>query len=159
MSPLQIPTVLQCGWPPERAWTFVCDPEHWSTFVGYGPVPGIVRARLIEGGAIERPGSRIRVDNTDGTTHHEVVVASDVGRHFALRMELGGIAAWLFASFEEDLRFEADAAGTRIHRTFRLEPTGWATAPLVWAFARYAMAPAVRRGNAALVAAMADSRP
>ena len=62
----------------ETVWALCTDITHMSSFVGYGPIPGIESAVWIEG---EGEGGVREVRNTDGTTHREEVLAL---RHPAL---------------------------------------------------------------------------
>lgn len=137
---------------PEAAFAYICDLSRWPLFTGYGPLPGIVEAS-VEGEI--SVGSRIRVRNTDGSVHHEVVERFEPARRFALRMELSPPVSYIMASIEEDVELVAIEGGTRIRRTFRVRPRAWFTAPIAWLFGGVLLPRAVRRHNERVAAALA----
>lgn len=128
---------------PGETFAFVIDLGRWPLFTGHGPLPGIVEASLPAGSPMGR-GARIRVVNSDGSVHHEVVEAYEPGRRYAIRMELSPPASRLLWTIEEEVDFEeVDGGGTRVVRTFRTVPCGWWTAPAVWLLTRFLLRPAV----------------
>ena len=89
----------------------ILDLSRWPEFAGYGPLPGI-RVAEFEARTDEVVGTRIRVTNTDGSTHVEEVVEWDPGRRVRLRMgefsaPLSRLAAWLLAPYLAWVAFAA----------------------------------------------------
>jgi hypothetical protein len=117
--------------PPGEVFDFICDLSRWPLFRGYGPIPGIEEARLPEGDAMA-VGSRVRVRNTDGSVHHEVVTRLEPGRAFAVRMELSPPASLVLARIEETVDLTPVPGGTRMVRSFTTTPRSSLVAPLAW---------------------------
>lgn len=142
---------------PGLAFAHIIDLGTWPKFRGFGPVPGIVEAKLVNGTTVG-PGSRIRVTNTDGSVHHEVMRAFEVGRHITIQMELTPPASYVMAGIEERVDVEAHGEGTRITRTFTVRPRWFFTAPIAWLIAHGFLHRAVVRHNEAVRAALEQSR-
>jgi hypothetical protein len=139
---------------PAEIFDLICDLSNWPLFRGYGPLPGIAEARLPEGQRVAL-GARIRVENTDGSVHHEVVTAFEPGRRYAVRMELSPPASYVMASIEETVELESIAGGTRVARRFVATPRSLLAAPLAWLFGGLLLREAVARHNAAVAASLA----
>jgi hypothetical protein len=119
---------------PEQTFDRIVDLSQWTTFRGYGPLPGIVRAELAEGPL--GPGARVRVLNTDGSTHHEVFEVFERGKRLHIRMELQPPASRVLARIDERVELEPSAsAGTSMTRSFELTPRSLWTTPLAWGVA------------------------
>lgn len=144
--------------PPAEVFRFVVTLANWPSFTGYGPLPGIVEASLPPGEAL-RLGARVRVQNTDGSVHHEVVTAFEPGARYAVRMELGPPASRLMSGIDEEVLLEPDGGGTRMTRRFTTPArSGW-TRPVVWLVTHLLLRPAVRRHDRAVAAALAGRQP
>ncbi len=98
----------------------------WPSFQGYGPLPGIARAEFEHTPTFDWVGTRIRVENTDGSSHIEEVQAWD-GRQ--LVMELGSFSPpleRLASHFVETWQFVPLPSGhTLVKRQFWLYPRSW----------------------------------
>lgn len=128
----------------------IVDLSKWTSFRGWGPLPGIVEASLPDGERM-RPGARVRVRNTDGSIHHEVVCAFEPGRRYAVRMELSPPASVLMDRIEEHVELaETPDGGTRVTRKFVVTPRSLLTAPIVWFIARCVLREAVEAHNRAV---------
>lgn len=125
---------------PSACFQYVTTLANWSTFPGYGPMPGIVRASAPGPLAL---GVRVRVENTDGSVHHERVTAFEPPRSYAVRMELTPPASWLMRHIDEAVEFDADGVGTRVTRRFHTVPRSFVTAPLVALITRFLLRRAV----------------
>lgn len=136
-------TVNELPVSPERLFSFFTALEYWTLFEGWGPMPGITRATLDRGpwGV----GARVRVENTDGSVHHEVVQRYEPGRAYAVKMELPPKAQAVLAAVEEELHLEPTPGGTRLTRTFTTTPRAWWTAPLAWLVTHVFLRRAVER--------------
>ncbi len=111
----------------------ILDVNNWSQFTGYGPLPGI-REAVFEVRTTEIIGSRIRVTNTDGSSHVETIEAWEPGRGLTMRFgEFSPPVSRLATSFEEIWSFEPAADGTRVTRAFRLHAKSMFTRPMLWA--------------------------
>lgn len=140
--------------PPARAFAYIVDLRQWPSFRGSGPVPGIVEATLPDGGPL-RVGSRIRVQNTDGSVHHEVVTELVPGRRYAVRMEVARPASLVLAAIEEQVDLQAIGESAEMVRRFELRPRWWLTWPLAWLICHLFLKRAVIAHNDAMNAALA----
>ncbi len=150
----QFTTVSSVPVPPDAAFAFVLDLTQWPLFTGYGPLPGILAAKLPPGETVQL-GSRIHVDDADGRHHFERVEVFEPGRRLALRMELVPPASFFMADIYEEVRVEAVNGGTRVTRTFTATPRAWYTWPFAWLFGNFFLSRAVDRHNAAVAARVA----
>ena len=146
-------TVSTAPCPPAAAFDFICDLARWPLFRGYGPLPGIAEASLPPGESL-RPGVRIRVRNSDGSVHHELVEVFEPGRRYVVRMELAPPPALLMSGIEEAVEIEPAAGGALIRRRFTLTPRSPLLRPLV-ALVAILLRRAVERHNADVAAALA----
>ena len=73
MKPITFSCEETLGIPPERIAEQILDISRWSGFQGYGVLPGI-KAAEFEVRTPEIVGSRIRVIDTDGSSHLEEIV-------------------------------------------------------------------------------------
>lgn len=136
-------TVLETAHP-EKVFDGVADLANWSSFTGWGPMPGIVKAELVEGQRVEA-GARVRVTNTDGSVHHERFEEFERGRRLRIRMELGPPASRFLSSIVETLEWD----GRRLVRHFVVTPRAWWTAPIARVLA-FLLRKAALRHNALL---------
>jgi hypothetical protein len=110
----------------------ILDTSNWTDFKGYGPLPGIKSAEF-EVKTPEIVGSRIRVHNTDGSTHVEEITEWFPDRRVALRMhEFSVPLSWLATGIDETWEFERDSATTNVVRSFQLHARSVLTCPLLW---------------------------
>lgn len=135
--------------PPAEAFAFILDTSKWPLFRGYGPLPGIVSAEVEGGGRVEL-GARVRVTNTDGSVHHEIVEELVPDRRYRVRMELVPPASRVLARIDETVELSPTPAGTRIRRRFEVTPRSALTAPVAWFVARVLLRRAVLSHDAAV---------
>ena len=111
----------------------ILDLARWPEFQGYGPIPGI-RAAAFD---VQTPGivgTRIRVTNTDGSSHVEEIVEWEPGRRLRLRMhEFSAPLARLAMEFVETWEFQPFGSETKVVRSFELHPKSIVAWPLLWA--------------------------
>jgi uncharacterized protein YndB with AHSA1/START domain len=118
--------------PPEEIAEQILDLSRWPEFRGYGRMPGI-KAAEFEARTPEVIGTRIRVTDTDGSSHVEEVVEWEPGRRLRLHMgEFSPPLSRLAVGFDEMFEFERTGGQTRVVRRFELHPMGTATRPLLW---------------------------
>lgn len=138
---------------PAKTWEAFASIEAMSTFVGYGPIPGIASARWIEGEG--GTGSVREVTNTDGSRHREEVIAFTP--HQRMEDRIYGMTSpfrFLVREARDTFELSPDGEGTRLVRTFRFTLRSvlwWPVAVLALALFRRAM----RRHHAAVAARLA----
>ena len=110
----------------------ILDLAKWPEFTGYGPLPGIKSAEF-EARTPEVVGTRIRVTNTDGSTHVEEIVEWQPDARLVLHMaDFSPPLSRLATRFEEEWAFERVGDDNQAARTFRLWPKSMLTRPAVW---------------------------
>ena len=110
----------------------ILDPANWTGFKGYAVLPGI-RAAEYEARTPGVIGSRIRVINTDGSSHVEEVVEWQPDRQ--LRLQMKGFSpplSRLASGFEESWVFRRTDGATRVTRSFELHPKSRLARPVLW---------------------------
>ena len=111
----------------------ILEVANWSSFQGYGVLPG-VREAVFETRTDAVIGSRIRVVNTDGSTHVEEITVWDPEYRLALRMaDFSRPLSGLATHFDELWEFERGATATRVTRTFALHPRSYIGKVALWA--------------------------
>jgi hypothetical protein len=100
----------------------ILDLAQWTSFCGWGPLPGI-RSAEFEVRTPEVVGTRIACVNTDGSTHVEEVVEWDVGRRLHLRLcEFKKPLSLLASRFDEYWIFHECEEGSRADRVIEIVP-------------------------------------
>jgi hypothetical protein len=101
------------------------DTARWSEFTGYGLLPGI-RSAQFETRTPNLVGSRIRVCNTDSSTHLEEIIQWDEDTGFSLRFQdFQPPLSHLASCFVESWSLRSDGDGTHITRSMELVPRNW----------------------------------
>jgi Polyketide cyclase / dehydrase and lipid transport len=122
--------VLDIG--PDVIAQHILDVSKWRDFKGYGVLPGIKLAEF----EVKAPGivgSRIRVINTDGSTHVEEIM--EWQPHHRIRMHMKEFSAplsRLATGIEETWDFKRIGTATRASRSFEMHATSAFTRPLLW---------------------------
>ena len=117
---------------PEEIASKILDTSNWPDFNGYGPLPGIKSADFVAR-TQEIVGSKILVENTDGSRHAEQILVWDPPRELRLRLfEFSAPLSWLADHFEEHWIFEDRSEGCAVVRRFELYPRSLASWPIVW---------------------------
>ncbi len=110
----------------------ILDLAQWAGFTGYGVLPG-VRAAEYEARTPGVVGSRIRVTNTDGSSHVEEIEEWQPDRSLRLRMtEFSAPLSRLATEFVESWAFEPVGTATRVTRSFVLHPKSALARPALW---------------------------
>lgn len=110
----------------------ILDLSRWSEFTGYGFLPGIQSATF-ETRTEQIVGSRIAVQNSDGSHHIEAITEWRPGEQIEMRLqEFSEPLNRIADHFVETWTFSEDKNGTNVTRSFALYPTSWATRPLLW---------------------------
>lgn len=130
------PIIFECTAVIPRAAPDICadiaDLSLWPEFKGYGFLPGIASAHY-EHKTGDMLGSRIRVQNTDGSSHIEEICAWEPGKKVIMQIHhftppLNRLAT----HFIEEWNFEAANNSTLVRRSFQLFPTLPVTRPFLW---------------------------
>jgi len=147
-------TTIEIPSTPGAVFAYIVTPSNWSSFRGLGPLPGIASARTLDGGAVTLH-SRVRVTNTDGSEHDEIVRTFEPPRRYGVRIEPGAAASRWMAFIDEDIELEAAATGTRMIRRIAVRSRAWFTAPVVLLVVRMLLRPAIRRHDLAVARELA----
>lgn len=112
--------------------TDIADLSQWSNFSGYGVIPSIKHATY-EKRTAEMVGSRIRVQNSDGSTHVEEIYKWLNGKEVAMKFcEFDPPLRYLATHFTEVWKLEDMGSQTAVTRRFEMYPRFAATRPLLW---------------------------
>jgi hypothetical protein len=128
MKPIEIKIIGVTPKSPQELCVEFLDTERWSEFQGYAILPGIERA-YFETKTSDLVGSRIKVQNTDGSSHTEEIIDWDMRNRVALRLqEFNSPIQYLATHFLETWEFSQSATGTEVARTMTMYPKstlGW----------------------------------
>lgn len=133
--------------PRDRVFRVFADDAAFQAFPGAWPIPGIRRVEHLSGDGT-KPGDRMRMHNSDGTTHEERVTAFDPGRLIALGLgPFQSPMRFLVRDGTDTAEFFDGPTGDRTHlrQRFTFEPASPLTAPVVWVLAHLFLARAVAR--------------
>lgn len=121
-KPVRLSITRDLPIPPEEVGALILDLDNWSSFPGYGPLPGIRSATWLER-TEDVVGSRIACVNTDGSTHVEEIVGWDLPDAIALRLgEFSKPLSSLASHFDERWDFRRRDGTTVAERSFELHP-------------------------------------
>lgn len=117
---------------PEDIAEQILDVNRWPEFKGYGMLPGIKVAEF----EVKTPqvvGSRIRVTNTDGSSHVEQIVEWKPDVRLRLHMhEFSPPLSRIATEFDETWDFECIGKTTRAIRSFELHAKSTLSRPVLW---------------------------
>ena len=100
------------------------DTDRWPEFKGYSILPGIKNA-VFELRTPILVGSRIKVQNTDGSSHIEEIIEWGVAKKVTLRFqEFDAPLQHLATHFIETWTFCQSTGGTEVTRTMVMYPKG-----------------------------------
>ena len=110
----------------------ILDVSKWPDFRGYGVLPGIKVAEF----EVKAPGivgSRIRVINTDGSTHVEEIVHWQPDQRIEMHLkEFSTPLSRLATGIEETWDLKRIDNATRVTRSFKMHPKSVLTRPVLW---------------------------
>jgi len=110
--------------------------QSWCDFEGYGPIPGIASATY-ELRTVDIKGSRIRVQNRDGSEHVEEITEWIPGQRVVLQLqEFSRPLNSLAYRFVEEWDLKPGPDGTHVKRTFFLHPRNSLTRVPLWLISR-----------------------
>ena len=122
MNPIKIEVNSLVDLSPKEICSIILDTSQWKKFEGYSILPGIKKAEF-EKRTDTVLGSRIKVYNTDGSTHIEEIIDWDVNKKVVLKFQEFNSPLKYFAShFIEGWNFVASAHRTEIRRIVKIYP-------------------------------------
>ena len=145
MTPISFEIERTINLPPRAISDKIKDLDNWPDFDGYLMLPGI-KSAVFEIRRDGMKGSRIQVENTDGSKHLEEIVEWDAERKIRIKLHhfsppLNRIAAY----FIEEWNFRIVSPNeTLVSRSFELYPKSTFTKPLLWLIS-FPFAGAIRR--------------
>ena len=117
---------------PEEIAGQILDLANWTDFTGYGVLPGI-KAAAFETCTPGVVGTRIKVTNSDRSSHVEEIVEWEPDRRLRLDMkDFSPPLSRLATGFVETWEFERLDNGTRVVRSFEMHPKSFITRPVLW---------------------------
>lgn len=132
MKPITFSCIETLPLAPQAIAELMLDLANWSSFTGYGPLPGVKSAEF----EVRTPnvvGTRIQATNGDGSRHIEEIVEWDPDRRLRLDMkEFSPPLSLLTTHFEEIWEFEPEGERTRVVRSFRMYPRSFIARPILW---------------------------
>ncbi len=132
MKPITFSCVETLGISGDEIAEQILNLANWPDFKGFAMLPGIESA-VFEVKTPEIVGSRIRVTNTDGSSHVEEIVEWQANRRLRLHMmEFSRPLSRLATGFLETWDFERGNGGTNVVRSFELHARSVLTRPLLW---------------------------
>lgn len=128
MKPITIRIQRHNNQTPQEICAAFLDTDRWPEFQGYSILPGIKSARF-ETRTSNMIGSRIRVHNTDDSSHVEEIIEWEENRKLALRFqEFNSPLKDLASHFIEEWTFAPSQSGTEVIRSMSMYPKnvlGW----------------------------------
>lgn len=124
MKPIEIKLTGTTQNTPQEVCRQFLDTARWSDFKGYSILPGI-KSAVFETRTPTLVGSRIKVQNMDGSSHVEEIIEWDEVRRISLKFqEFDSPLKNLATHFIETWEFRASAAGTELTRSMTMYPKG-----------------------------------
>jgi len=118
----------------------IFDVENWTSFEGYGPLPGVKQATMISPQG-NRVGTVFSVENIDGSSHKEIVEAYSPEIALTLRMyDFSPPLSRLSTHFVEKWDFGSIQTKRQIRREFELYPKSF-----IWYFPLWLISLLLRR--------------
>lgn len=132
MTPIAFTCIEMLPFAPEEIAGKILDVAKWTDFTGYGPLPGI-REAVFEVRTPAVVGTRIRVTNTDGSSHVEEIAEWEPDRRLRFDMkDFSPPVSRLATGFVETWEFERLGTSTRVTRSFELHAKSAFTRPVLW---------------------------
>lgn len=132
MKPITFQCQATLSLSPQKIADEILTMEKWPTFQGYAFLPGI-RAAEFETRTSEIVGSRIRVTNTDGSTHIETIETWDLPTTLSMRLqEFSPPLSRLAESIEETWFFTIENEKTQCMREMKIHPKSFFGRCILW---------------------------
>lgn len=122
MRPIEIETYAAIQKSSEEICSILIDTDRWTEFTGYSIIPGIKSAHFeIKTPAIT--GSRIKVENSDGSSHIEEIIEWEIDSKATFKFHEFNSPLKKFAThFIETWDFNKSSNGTDIKRMITIYP-------------------------------------
>ena len=134
MTSTEISIIGRVDKTPQEICSLILDTNQWSNFEGYFILPGINKAEF-EKRTDEIIGSKIKVVNTDGSTHTEEIVEWDANKKVVIIFHEFSLPLKSFAThFIEEWKFAISDNGTEVKRSMKMYPKnlfGWLIIKLI----------------------------
>ena len=131
MKPITFSCFERLPLAPEEIAGQILDLANWPGFTGYGPLPGIESA-VFEARPPTVIGTRIKVTNTDGSSHVEEIVEWEPERRLRLDMKaFSPPLSRLATGFVEIWEFERLGDGTGVTRSIEMHPKSFPARPVL----------------------------
>jgi len=117
---------------PEDISPQILDVAKWPDFTGFGLIPGIKTAEfeMRTSGIV---GSRIRVTNTDGSSHVEEIAEWQPNHRLRLHMQdFSAPLSRLATRIDETWEFRTIGNATKVVRSFELHTKSAVARPFLW---------------------------
>lgn len=132
MTPIIFTLTRVLPYPADAICAEVANVAHWNTFKGYGMMPGIQSAEY-ETRTPNMVGSRIRVRNTDGSTHTEEIYQWVDAKAMAMKFcDFVPPLSQVATHFTEEWQLGPQGNGTLVTRNFQMFPRSTLTRPSLW---------------------------
>jgi hypothetical protein len=132
MKPITFSCVETLPLAPEEIAGQILDLANWTDFTGYGVLPGI-KSAAFETRTPGVVGTRIRVTNTDGSSHVEEIVEWEPDRRLRLDMkDFSPPLSRLATGFTETWAFKRLGTGTQVVRSFEMHAKSGLARPVLW---------------------------
>jgi hypothetical protein len=132
MKPITIACTESLSRPAVEIAASILSLANWLDFKGYGFLPGIKTA-VFERQTPEIVGTRIRVTNTDGSSHVEEIVEWNPEHSVRLGLdEFSPPLSRLATKFIESWAFRQAEGETTVTRSFELYPKSLLARPALW---------------------------
>ena len=110
----------------------ILDLSKWPEFHGYGPIPGI-KVAVFDVRTPTIVGTRIKVTNSDGSSHVEEITEWEPNRRVQLRMcDFSPPLSRLATKFFETWEFVSQGENTLVTRSFEINAKSVLTKPALW---------------------------
>lgn len=124
MTPITIRVTALTAKSPQEWCDEFLDTDRWPEFEGYMFLPGVRKAHV----EVRTPGmigTRIRVQNTDGSSHVEEIIGWDTERRIAVQFgEFQPPLSQFATHFVETWAFRETGKGTEVVRGMEMYPRG-----------------------------------
>lgn len=124
MKPITVRVTTLTSKSPQELCAEFLDTDRWPEFEGYLFLPGVRMAEVVMR-TPEIVGTRIRVQNTDGSSHVEEIIQWDVPGRIAVKFgEFQPPLSHLATHFIETWDFHETEKGTEVVRSMEMYPKG-----------------------------------
>lgn len=137
MKPITFSSQLLIGLSPAEIADKITDLSNWPEFTGYAILPGIKKAEF-ERKTEDWVGTRIKVENLDGSNHVEEIYQWDLEKGLGLKLfEFSAPLSNMATHFLEEWEFAIKEDGTFVNRSFQLFPKNFLTKPFLWIISQF----------------------